>query len=268
MIRLLMMMNLSRNELFCNNCGKCGHLHHICKAPITSIGIICFRFNEGEIEFLMIRRKDTLGFIDFMRGKFSINQKMYILNMLNQMTQHEKETLMKKYYFIREGGNIQNMKDKIFQLIKGTTFNGESYDLRDLIMESDRDAIWTEPEWGFPKGRRNSLESDYNCAIREFTEETGYSASKLTNIRNIIPMEEVFTGSNYYSYRHKYYIMFIPYKDTLLNGNFQQSEVSKMEWKNIDKCMDCIRPYNVEKKSMIQNVYNCLNATRLFSLPK
>jgi 8-oxo-dGTP pyrophosphatase MutT (NUDIX family) len=261
-------MNLYRNELFCNNCGKCGHLHHICKAPITSIGIICFRYSHGETEFLMIRRKDTLGFIDFMRGKFSVNQKMYILNMLTQMTQLEKETLMKKYKTIQEGGTIQNLKEKIFQLIKGTTYNGETYDLKDLLLESNKHTVWTEPEWGFPKGRRNALESDYNCAVREFTEETGYPAANLVNIRNIIPMEEVFTGSNYYSYRHKYYIMFIPYKESLLNGNFQQSEVSKMEWKTISQCVASIRPYNLEKIALIKNVSECLNITQLFSLPK
>ena len=263
-------MSLYRNELFCNNCGKCGHLHNICKAPITSIGIICFRYNSHskETEFLMIRRKDTLGFIDFMRGKFSVNQKLYILNMLTQMTQFEKETLMKKYTIIREGGIIQHLKERIFQLIKGTTYNGETYDLRDLIIESNSKYIWYEPEWGFPKGRRNALESDYNCAIREFTEETGYPASHLVNIRNIIPMEEVFTGSNYYSYRHKYYIMFIPYKESVLNGNFQQSEVSKMEWKTISQCIDCIRPYNIEKITLIKNVSECLKTTRLFSFPK
>ena len=262
-------MSNCRNELFCNNCGKCGHLHNICKAPITSIGIICFRYNNSnDTEFLMIRRKDTVGFIDFMRGKFSVNQKMYILNMLTQMTQFEKETLMKKYTIIHEGGIIQNLKEKIFQLIKGTTFNGETYDLRDLIIESNTKSAWYEPEWGFPKGRRNALESDYNCAVREFTEETGYPASHLVNIRNIIPMEEVFTGSNYYSYRHKYYIMCIPYKESLLDGIFQQSEVSKMEWKTISQCIASIRPYNIEKIDLIKNVSECLNATRLFSFPK
>jgi len=258
-------MNVYRKEQFCNNCGKSGHLHNMCKAPITSIGIICFRYkNNKEPEFLMIRRKDTLGFIDFMRGKFSVNQKIYILNMLTQMTQHEKETLLKKYTIVREGGIIQNIKENIFQLIKGTTYNGDTYDLKDLIIESNSNRIWSEPEWGFPKGRRNALESDYNCAVREFTEETGYPVSHLANVRNITPMEEVFTGSNYFSYRHKYYMMFIPYKESLLNGNFQKSEVSKMEWKNITQCVDSIRPYNLEKIELIKNLSECLNTMSLF----
>ena len=32
-----------KTSLFCNNCGKSGHLILECKMPITSIGIIVFR---------------------------------------------------------------------------------------------------------------------------------------------------------------------------------------------------------------------------------
>ena len=51
--------------------------------------------------------------------------------------------------------------------------NGEVYNLEKLINESSKK--WTEPEWGFPKGRRNYQEKDYDCAVREWEEETGYS---------------------------------------------------------------------------------------------
>ena len=47
----------------CSNCGKNGHLFQQCKYPITSIGIIGFRKVNEEFEYLMIRRKDTIGYI-------------------------------------------------------------------------------------------------------------------------------------------------------------------------------------------------------------
>ena len=81
------------NEQYCNNCGKQGHLYNQCKIPITSSGIIYYRYHNNKIEFLMIRRRHTLGFIDFMRGKYSINDKSYIINMFIQMTVHEKNNL-------------------------------------------------------------------------------------------------------------------------------------------------------------------------------
>ena len=75
---------------FCNNCGKLGHLFHQCKNPITSIGVIVYN-NEVEddiskTKFLMIRRKDSLGYVDFMRGKYPLFNKRHIINILNEMT--------------------------------------------------------------------------------------------------------------------------------------------------------------------------------------
>ena len=79
---------------YCNNCGKPGHIYSQCKIPITSFGVIAFRTNkEGVMQFLIIRRKDTLGYIDFMRGKYLVQNKYYILNMIKQMTIEEKEHL-------------------------------------------------------------------------------------------------------------------------------------------------------------------------------
>ena len=54
----------------CNNCGKQGHSFHQCKLPITSYGIILFRSSPKGLQFLMIRRKDSFGYIDFIRGKY------------------------------------------------------------------------------------------------------------------------------------------------------------------------------------------------------
>ena len=79
---------------YCNNCGKQGHLYHQCKLPITSNGIICFRINNNIIEYLMICRKDTLGYIDFLRGKYNLYDKQYIVDMINQMTISEREKLL------------------------------------------------------------------------------------------------------------------------------------------------------------------------------
>ena len=253
--------------VFCNNCGKYGHLFNICKIPITSIGVICFRVHEGNMQFLMIRRKDTLGYTDFIRGKFSTKQKFYILNMIKQMTNTEKQYLLQKYYLIKNNQEVcPSLKEKIVHLIHGIEYDGEKYDLKSLIIESNQDNCWEEPEWGFPKGRRNTQESDYDCAIREFSEETGYTSKLLHNVRNIVPFEEVFTGSNYNSYRHKYYIMYIPYESSIKSNNFQKSEVSKMEWKTLEECLESIRPYNLEKKQIIQNVHQCLQTTTLYSL--
>ena len=78
-----------KNTNFCNNCGRVGHLFHQCKNPITSIGIICFRKNNDKLEYLLIKRKDSLSYVDFMRGKYPIFNKDYIINLLSEMTYDE-----------------------------------------------------------------------------------------------------------------------------------------------------------------------------------
>lgn len=117
---------------------------------------------------------------------------------------------------------------------------------------------WETPEWGFPKGRKEYKENDYNCAMREFYEETGINIRLLHQITNILPFEENFMGSNYKTYKHKYYLMYMDYDDSLLESKYQKSEVSNISWKTVDECIDCIRPYNIEKKTVIYNIDNIL----------
>jgi len=266
------------NDNYCNNCGKNGHLFHNCKMPITSIGIILFRMIENNIQYLMIRRKDTLGFIDFMRGKYSIYNKDYLINMLKQMSNQEKENLLTmnfdKLWKNIWGDEIISNQYKIeetssrekFNILRNGVFvKSDFYNLESLIEECSKNQCWDEPEWGFPKGRRNYQEKDYECALREFTEETGIKSEYLRNIKNLLPFEEIFTGSNYKSYKHKYYLTFIDNKYNIDMNNFEKTEVSKMEWKTFDQCIDSIRPYNLEKKRMITNIHTTLNAFHIIS---
>ena len=267
-------ININSKHNFCNNCGKNGHVFHQCKQPITSIGIIAFRYNNNKREYLMIRRKDSLGFVDFMRGKYPLNNKSYIMNIINEMTIDEKNKLLTMSFEdlwnylwgnnigIQYRGEEKISQEKIKTLKEGVYFNKEKYTLERLINESN--TIWTEPEWGYPKGRRNYQEKDLNCAIREFEEETGYLRNNLQIIQNVIPFEEIFTGSNYKSYKHRYYIAFLNNHDDI-NDEYQKSEVSKVEWKTYDDMCNSIRPYNLEKIDISHRVNKLLSNFSLYS---
>ncbi len=253
---------MSKN--ICNNCGKIGHLFHQCKLPITSYGIILFRMVGDEKQYLMIRRKDTFGYVDFIRGKYSINNIEHLQHLLDEMSHAEKtqlintpnfETLWKNMW--GETFGFQNRSDELvackkYNILKnGFIYNGKFVNLDILISGSETN--WMETEWEFPKGRKNYQESDIDCAVREFEEETGYRKRDINVVENLMPFEEIFIGSNHKSYKHKYYLAYI---DNLSGDleNYQKSEVSKIEWKTLQECLDSIRPYHLEKKKIITNI--------------
>jgi 8-oxo-dGTP pyrophosphatase MutT (NUDIX family) len=103
-----------------------------------------------------------------------------------------------------------------------------------------------------------------DCALREFSEETGYDSSKLVVMQNIIPYEEIFMGSNVKTYKHKYYVAYFPLTQNAtasfsVSPKFQKTEVSKMAWFTFDECVRHIRPHNLEKINILRNLNNALN---------
>ena len=140
--------------------------------------------------------------------------------------------------------------------------NGSTYNLKQLVENNKTE--WVTPEWEFPKGRRNYQENDLTCALREFEEETGFNKVDVNVIQNIIPFEEIYTGSNFKSYKHKYFIGMID-SNTQPSRNFQQSEVSQIKWMNLADCIASIRPYNLEKIDMISHINKSLEKYRLIS---
>lgn len=265
---------MNKNTNVCNNCGKQGHLFHQCKLPITSYGIIVFKKINNVYKFLMIRRKDSFGYIDFIRGKYSPYNIYQIQNIINEMSICEKKRIteepFEKLWFNMWGESLslqykneEIISSKKFEIIRqGITINDKLVTLQDIINSSN--TSWYETEWEFPKGRRNYKEKDLECALREFEEETGISQSNVTVIENILPFEEIFIGTNYKSYKHKYFLAILNKEDDVLH-NYQKSEVSKIEWKTLEECLSCIRPYNLEKKNLICNINKVLEEYRLYS---
>ena len=258
----------------CNNCGKGGHVFHQCKLPITSYGIILFRSSDKGVQYLMIRRKDSFGYIDLIRGKYSSYNVEQIQKSVDEMSVGEKlriktesfDSLWKMMW--GENNGIQYRGEEVasskkFDLIKnGIQNNNDKITLDDIIQNSKTN--WTETEWEFPKGRRNFQEKDLECALREFEEETGYSSKDITVVDNLLPFEEIFIGSNHKSYKHKYFLAYMNETVDILQS-YQKTEVSKLEWKTIDECLDSIRPYNLEKKQLIININKMLLEYRIYS---
>jgi 8-oxo-dGTP pyrophosphatase MutT (NUDIX family) len=258
----------------CTNCGLSGHIFRNCLSPITSYGIIAVRYmsntnnellysnnsvihsNTDDIQFLLIQRKDSLSFVEFIRGKYIPTDEAYIGKLLRGMTKAEQELLKVKTFdelwkgVWGESSNVKSHKndyensDKKYNQIKP---------ILDKLININP-SNWDEPEWGFPKGRRNPHESDINCAIREFQEETALKRQDITILQNILPISETFFGSNQVHYCHKYYISLcnsdIEVKMNMENPHMAR-EIGAIKWCSLDEATSKIRPDNVEKREIL-----------------
>lgn len=269
-------------NIYCGNCGKPGHTYRRCKFPITSCGVILYKnnkfFEEHKNEnvdivnnhdryfFLLIKRKDTLGYVEFLRGKYEETNEEYLIKIFQTMTQEEIvrvktlefsqlwNELWSHRNYKQYQTEFENSKLKFLNLKNGV------YLRLDTIIEK-ANTQYTDKEWGFPKGRRNIKETDYNCAMREFEEETGLKGEEYTILKNIKPVEEIFYGSNDIRYKHIYYIAECLSERKIKidpENKFQATEIGGIEWFKLDEAIDKIRPYNREKKDVLRKVHKLL----------
>ena len=224
---------------------------------------------------VLVQRRNTIGLIEFIRGKYELNNPNYIIKLFNMMTFDEKR-------MFREYDSFDMLRTLI-GLKREFNYRGEYTDaktkfntLRDdprgnqIHMLLDKSYTkWNSPEWGAPKGRRNNKEYDIECAIREFVEETGIKYRNINVYRNIKPLEEIYKGVNGVVYKHTYFIADI--KDTIEShenityiekGGYLNSEVSNVKCFNLTECQKIIRPYYLSKLNVIKKgfqIIHCMN---------
>ncbi len=271
------------NNVICCNCGGVGHLYRHCNHPVTSFGCIVYRLkydtdnNSIYPEYLMVQRKDSLSFVEFMRGKYDLQNICYLLQLFSNMTEDERHRLETMDFdmlwsalwsstgsknFIKEYNISKERFNKLRNgyYIKTATSDLVFIDISYLIENTE--PLIDETEWGFPKGRRNFSEDDRRCALREFKEETGISNNNIRFIREVKPLEEVFSGSNKVRYKHVYYIAkYHSYNCKDDNEEFydpnnkhQAREIKSVRWFNYKEAQNKIREYNVERKELLKRV--------------
>jgi len=257
----------------CTNCGLSGHFFRNCMSPVTSYGIIAVKYpnnmnlsslflkstinnRDDSLHFLLIQRKDSISYVEFIRGKYNPQDNEYICKLLRNMTQKEQCQIL-SMTFDELWNSVWGENSKL----KSHKTNYDSSEKKyiqiigimpHLIKENS--SRWTEPEWGFPKGRRNPHESDINCAVREFQEETGLKRCEFTVIQNTSPISETFFGSNQVHYCHKYYIAIC--NNTIdvemnIDNPHMAREIGAIKWCSLDEAISKIRPDNVEKREIL-----------------
>lgn len=209
----------SSANITCANCGETGHIYRFCNQPVISYGIICFRCPRGVPEYLVVQRKDTFSFVDFMRGKYDLENRTYILSMFRMMTPDERALIRDndfehcwKYLWNNSSrgkrwSEYEESRSRFNTLKSGYYIKNEEstsfFGVGDIMSHCEN--VPYEPEWGFPKGRRNINEPDMKTAFREFSEETGISTESIMLLSHK-PFDETFSGSNGVRYKHVYFV--------------------------------------------------------------
>lgn len=275
-------MQKAHNPVFCANCGGLGHIYKTCNHPVTSYGIICYKFyynkNDNTIspKYLMVQRKDSLSFVEFMRGRYDVNNTQYLLRLFTNMTEEERnkildkdfETLWKDMWrkTVQESNKnfakeYNDAKEKFDTLKKGVYIKSAKngvyfFDIKYILLNSKSE--FQETEWGFPKGRRNINEDDIHCALREFREETGIHPRNIHVCDEIKPLEEVFTGTNKVRYSHIYYVarcltspLCVETSPTISPNNI---EIKNIQWFDYNEAQNKIRNVNVERRELFKRL--------------
>jgi ADP-ribose pyrophosphatase YjhB (NUDIX family) len=293
---------MNRKHIICNNCNKPNHESKECKEPITSWGIIVVNLekiyeNMGEnytlkhshtniknkifnitpqnhrdlenlskfmndIKFLLVQRKHSIGFMDFLRGKYKLDNIDQINSLFQHMNQNEIDKIAELdfdslwKYMWNNDPNKTNTQKKEYIIAKQKFLdikNGINSDVTLDFFIKNVTPLYSFNEWGFPKGRKDKNETTLECALREFSEETKIDLKTIKIIENINPIEENLIGTNGIPYRHIYYLA--ETVTSKLPDNSNNNEIGNLNYFNYTDASNLIREYHIEKKQILSNIY-------------
>lgn len=292
---------VSKKNFYCRNCDRKGHTYKTCSEPKISNGIIAFNiknfkksltpilgkfikknYNDSlfsqkndldlnninkNIKFLMVQRKHSLGFLEFIRGKYNTNNIDTVIFLIEQMTLNEIKNI-KENDFDYLWNNVWNENSNTKNTIKNINHQKEYilskqkfYDLKlnNFDIFTKISPKFSFNEWGFPKGRRDAYEPDIVCAMREFEEETSFKENNYSILDERDYIRENLKGTNGIDYAHNYFYAIMDDDSNNNNNNKNNKEISNMQFMNINECLDVIRPYHSNKIKIIKNIYAVIN---------
>jgi 8-oxo-dGTP pyrophosphatase MutT (NUDIX family) len=250
--------NMEAKTMYCNNCGRRGHIFKSCTDPIISCGIMLINkpllpVRANDVSILMVRRKDSMAYTEFLRGKYEVDKLEYVKTLLSNMTTGEHNKLKSLQFdelWTLHWGIGRDHHSREFEMSK------EKFGKLAIAELTDGLQTYLESEWGFPKGRRANRETDTQCAIREFSEETNIPRDSYVVCKNLL-LTESFNGTNGIKYKHIYFVALLrePESIDLLQTmtNMQKREVSAIEWKSIQECRRLTRPHYIQRSALLDS---------------
>jgi len=259
---------------YCNNCGNVGHVYKNCRHPILSYGILLFHKLKGETKVIMIERKDSLSYIEFLRGKYSsIYNVDYLLLLFSRFSEDELKKINENNFDVlwntlwihtdtinnRIKREYSKSKEKFNKIKNGFLYKKEIINIEYLVNEVRKKKVFKMNEWEIPKGRRKQYENNKECAKREFQEETNIKFDQYIIYDNIIPLIEEYKGINGVRYKQVYYIGRVNELLELsinMENKDQYTEIKNIKWLTQKEALDSIREYDTSKKELLNKAFS------------
>lgn len=182
--------------------------------PITSFGCILRWIAPQGTFYLLIKRKESMSYIDLIHGNYRESQLFFILQELTieereRILENDFDTLWEDLHLRPPEGENYRYGLEIFTALR--PFLPQLFDKVAPSYQNDKHL------WLWPKGRINWKreengdifpESPIECALREFEEETNGIDLLGLNSRLLYsdPIVEKFLGSNSKNYRTNYFV--------------------------------------------------------------
>lgn len=276
---------------YCSNCNKYGHNNKNCPDPITSTGIICFQVTDhnnnlketqlsiksndihnynyqrlsnikkikkhkDNIKFLLVRRKHSLNYINFIRGQYDENDYDELSKIFSLMSNDEINKINSES-FDKLWNNLwdKTAKKKIFQKEYNESNNKFEHikNMNYISRLKKIGSVYNYPEWEFPKGRKNVNETNYDCAIREFEEETGIKKDDYNIFYNLDSIHDNFIGTNGLKYKHIFYLASLKKEGSDIIKS--KNEIEEIRWCTWDEALLILRPYHDSKITILNNLF-------------
>lgn len=160
----------------CNVSPKRSHSPKIENVSVVSYGVACVRRNPdtSRYELLVIKKRYTYQFIEFVRGMYDPHKTRDIEFMFEGMTIGEKSMIQTRNFdaiWHYCNGEPTRSCEKSLYVRSARKFN--LLVSRGILLELMTGTTNASLLWEIPKGRANKRETALRSAMREFEEETG-----------------------------------------------------------------------------------------------
>ncbi len=135
----------------------------------NSHGVLSYKIKNNQLFFLLSHRRDSLNFIKVLRNLHRF-QKEDCVTMLEKITTDEIERI-KNYDFDDVWEDLHIVKTNKVYITERHRARQNYKEMKAIVGEYDLKGDGSK-EWGIPKGRRKRGETGYDCALREWNEET------------------------------------------------------------------------------------------------